>query len=106
MTIFRYCNSRVSVFDGTGRHLHDIEGDWTVVHSLALYEQVTIIVIVIIVVDNFVHCLDLCTNDFYHAPNTGGPSLSCRQGGEASGVRWSWAQVDLLAIVFNEVHIQ
>jgi len=34
-----YCNSRVSVFDGTGRHLHDIEGDWTVVHSLALYEQ-------------------------------------------------------------------
>merc|ERR1711934_346973 len=34
-----YCNSRVSVYDGTGRHLHDIEGDWTVVHSLALYEQ-------------------------------------------------------------------
>merc|ERR1711971_873433 len=34
-----YCNSRVSVFDGAGRHLHDLEGDWTVVHSLALYEQ-------------------------------------------------------------------
>jgi peptidylamidoglycolate lyase len=34
-----YCNSRVSVYDGAGRHLHDLEGDWTVVHSLALYEQ-------------------------------------------------------------------
>ena len=40
MTILRYCNSRVSVYDGAGRHLHDLEGDWTVVHSLALYEQV------------------------------------------------------------------
>merc|ERR1711934_738472 len=34
-----YCNSRVSVYDGAGRHLHDLEGDWAVVHSLALYEQ-------------------------------------------------------------------
>jgi len=34
-----YCNSRVSVFDSDGRHLHDIEGDWQIVHSLALYEQ-------------------------------------------------------------------
>ena len=43
MTILiRYCNSRVSVYDGAGRHLHDLEGDWTVVHSLALYEQVVI----------------------------------------------------------------
>ena len=40
LTILRYCNSRVSVYDGAGRHLHDLEGDWTVVHSLALYEQV------------------------------------------------------------------
>ena len=73
MTIFRYCNSRVSVYDGTGRHLHDIEGDWTVVHSLALYEQVDnviviVVVTVIVIVNNFVHCLDLCTNDFYHTP--------------------------------------
>merc|ERR1711962_1180894 len=34
-----YCNSRVSVYDEAGRHMHDINGDWTVVHSLALYEQ-------------------------------------------------------------------
>jgi len=34
-----YCNSRVAVYDGSGRFLHDIIGDWTVVHSLALYEQ-------------------------------------------------------------------
>ena len=61
---------------------------------------VIVVVTVIVIVNNFVHCLDLCTNDFYHAPNTGGPSLSCRQGREASGVRWSWAQVDSLAIVF------
>ena len=40
LTILRYCNSRVSVYDGAGRHLHDLEGDWTVVHSLALYEQI------------------------------------------------------------------
>jgi len=34
-----YCNSRVAVFDSAGTHLHDLEGDWTVVHSLALFEQ-------------------------------------------------------------------
>ena len=34
----RYCNSRVAVFSPTGQHLHDITGDWTVVHSLVLYE--------------------------------------------------------------------
>ena len=39
-SLFRYCNSRVSVYDEAGRHMHDINGDWTVVHSLALYEQV------------------------------------------------------------------
>ena len=38
--LLRYCNSRVSVYDEAGRHMHDINGDWTVVHSLALYEQV------------------------------------------------------------------
>ena len=39
-SMLRYCNSRVSVYDEAGRHMHDINGDWTVVHSLALYEQV------------------------------------------------------------------
>ena len=39
-SLLRYCNSRVSVYDEAGRHMHDINGDWTVVHSLALYEQV------------------------------------------------------------------
>jgi len=33
-----YCNSRVAVFSPTGKHLHDIKGDWSVVHSLALFE--------------------------------------------------------------------
>jgi len=33
-----YCNSRVSVFSPEGKHLHDIKGDWNVVHSLVLYE--------------------------------------------------------------------
>merc|ERR1712059_126201 len=33
------CNSRVAVFDSSGRHLHNLEGDWNVVHSLVLYEQ-------------------------------------------------------------------
>ena len=39
-SLLRYCNSRVAVYDEAGRHMHDINGDWTVVHSLALYEQV------------------------------------------------------------------
>ena len=34
----RYCNSRVAVFSPAGHHLHDITGDWSVVHSLVLYE--------------------------------------------------------------------
>ena len=34
----RYCNSRVAVFSPTGQHLHDITGDWNVVHSIVLYE--------------------------------------------------------------------
>lgn len=33
-----YCNSRVAVFSPDGQHLHDITGDWKVVHSLVLYE--------------------------------------------------------------------
>ena len=28
----------MAVFSPTGQHLHDITGDWTVVHSLVLYE--------------------------------------------------------------------
>jgi len=34
-----YCNSRVAVFDKTGKHLHDIKGKWSVVHSIVLFEQ-------------------------------------------------------------------
>ena len=34
----RYCNSRVAVFSPEGKHLHDMRGDWKVVHSLVLYE--------------------------------------------------------------------
>ena len=34
----RYCNSRVAVFSPSGQHLHDITGDWNVVHSIVLYE--------------------------------------------------------------------
>lgn len=34
-----YCNRRVSVHDGAGKHLYDLTGDWSVVHSLALFEQ-------------------------------------------------------------------
>jgi len=34
-----YCNKRVAVFDREGRHEHDIERDWAVVHSIVLYEQ-------------------------------------------------------------------
>ena len=34
----RYCNKRVAVFSPDGKHLHDIKGDWTVLHSLVLYE--------------------------------------------------------------------
>lgn len=34
-----YCNKRVAVFDHDGQHEDDIEGDWTVVHSIVLYEQ-------------------------------------------------------------------
>ena len=30
----------MSITKVKGRHLHDLEGDWTVFHSLALYEQV------------------------------------------------------------------
>ena len=37
-TPLRYCNSRVAVFSPEGKHLHDIRGDWNVVHSLVLYE--------------------------------------------------------------------
>jgi len=33
-----YCNSRVAVFSPDGQHLHDIKGEWTVVHSIVLYE--------------------------------------------------------------------
>jgi len=33
-----YCNSRVAVFSASGDHLHDIRGDWSVVHSIVLYE--------------------------------------------------------------------
>jgi len=40
-----YCNSRVAVFDSVGRHLHDLEGDWNVVHGIVLYEQEDILCI-------------------------------------------------------------
>jgi len=33
-----YCNNRVAVFTAAGQHLHDIRGEWTVVHSIVLYE--------------------------------------------------------------------
>ena len=33
-----YCNNRVAVFSAAGQHLHDIRGEWTVVHSIVLYE--------------------------------------------------------------------
>ena len=36
--LLRYCNSRVAVFSPSGQHLHDITGDWSVVHSIVLYE--------------------------------------------------------------------
>ena len=35
----RYCNKRVAVFSPDGKHLHDIQGDWTVVHAIVLYEH-------------------------------------------------------------------
>jgi peptidylamidoglycolate lyase len=41
-----YCNSRVAVFDSAGKHLHDLAGDWTVVHSIVLYEQEDILCVV------------------------------------------------------------
>ena len=34
----RYCNNRVAVFSPKGQHLHDIRGNWNVVHSIVLYE--------------------------------------------------------------------
>jgi len=34
-----YCNNRVAVFDKTGKHKHDIRGDWSVVHSVVLFED-------------------------------------------------------------------
>jgi len=33
-----YCNSRIVVFSPTGKYLHDIKGDWKVVHSVVLFE--------------------------------------------------------------------
>jgi len=38
-----YCNNRVAVFDAAGNHLHDIRGNWIVVHSVVLFEQEDII---------------------------------------------------------------
>jgi len=40
-----YCNSRVAVYDKNGKHLHDIRGDWSVVHSVVLYQQEDILCI-------------------------------------------------------------
>ena len=37
--LLRYCNNRVAVFDKTGKHKHDIRGDWSVVHSVVLFED-------------------------------------------------------------------
>lgn len=33
-----YCNKRVAVFSPNGKHLHDIQGDWTIIHAVVLYE--------------------------------------------------------------------
>jgi len=34
-----YCNNRVALFDAAGNHLHDIRGNWVVVHSIVLFED-------------------------------------------------------------------
>lgn len=34
-----YCNKRVVVYDTKGRYQTEIHGDWTVVHSLALFQE-------------------------------------------------------------------
>lgn len=39
----RYCNKRVAVFSPDGKHLHDIQGDWTVAHAVVLYEPEVIL---------------------------------------------------------------
>lgn len=40
-----YCNNRVAVYDATGKHMHDIQGNWNVVHSIVLFEQEDIVCI-------------------------------------------------------------
>ena len=37
--LFRYCNQRIVVFDIKGRYLTEIKGDWTIVHSIVLFEE-------------------------------------------------------------------
>ncbi|XP_023329830.1 peptidyl-alpha-hydroxyglycine alpha-amidating lyase 2 isoform X2 [Eurytemora carolleeae] len=34
-----YCNQRIVVFDIKGRYLTEIKGDWTIVHSIVLFEE-------------------------------------------------------------------
>jgi len=40
-----YCNNRVAVYDKDGKHMHDIRGNWIVVHSIVLHEKQDIICI-------------------------------------------------------------
>jgi len=40
-----YCNNRVAVYDPKGKHIHDIQGNWNVVHSVVLFEQEDIVCI-------------------------------------------------------------